>query len=88
MFDSSSVDAWIRDFISYLLNKGDEEDTTSGAIYILRGILDRIDSGVPLSEAHRRYLVDRIPSIAGSYDDGYDVSGDIADRARTINIRS
>ncbi len=85
MFDNSSVDAWIRDFISYLLNKGDDEDATSGAIYILRGILDRIDSGIPLSETHRRYLVDRIPNIAGSYDDGCDMSDDIAELARTIN---
>jgi hypothetical protein len=65
-----AIDSWIGAFISKLLGNGDDEDATSGGIYILRGLLDRIEGAIPLSEQHRRYLVEQIPSIAGSFDDG------------------
>jgi hypothetical protein len=85
LLDNSSVDSWIRDFISKLLERGDDQDATSGAIYILRGLLDRIDSGIALSESHRQHLVQEIPRIAGYYDDGVDIADEIEDLASTIN---
>jgi hypothetical protein len=57
----------------------------SGAIYILRGLLDCVGTGIPLTEERRHHLVEQIPGIAGSYDDGNDVADDIRELSSTIN---
>lgn len=87
MSDATTVGEYLRELIRRAMANDDDdaEDADARIVRLCRGVLDRIDEGIAITEARRRVIAAELSSIAGSYDDGADITDDIAVLADAIN---